>query len=271
MKQKKLIQSEPAFSVGDMVAWSDTGVLAGFVIGVDYTVKTKLVDTGTGKTEKIHKVLYSVSETGELNSPSKTATEDQLRIFQAVFHPIRVARIIHEIDEYCKEHSPIGEFDYTRLPTYIDTIEKTSGPLVWKIVWENENGERSEVISLTNEQLASHDNYVKIFQKMKKVFHEFWDNNADEYSKKTDMIQRALSWASSMIFNFNKNKNIKSSVLVLTEPVEDGIKFYLDHPSTTSIILTNENFKKIETPSDATDLLEPLILNMHSIYKTNKQ
>lgn len=50
MKQKKLIQSEPAFSVGDMVAWSDTGVLAGFVIGVDYTVKTKLVDTGTGET-----------------------------------------------------------------------------------------------------------------------------------------------------------------------------------------------------------------------------
>lgn len=269
MRKMNVIQSEPAFSVGDMVAWSDTGVLAGFVIGVEYSVKTKLVDTGTGKTEQIHKVLYTVSETGELNSPSKTATEDQLKTFQSVFHPIRVARIIHEIDEYCKEHSPISE-DYIRLPNWYHTNEKTSGPLVWKIVWENEKGERSEVISLTNEQLASHDNYMKIFQKMKKVFHEFWDNNADEYSKKTDMIQRALAWVSSMIFNFNKNKNVKSSILVKAERIDDGIKFYLDHPSTTSIILTNEDFKKIETPSDATDLLEPLILNMHSIYKTNK-
>lgn len=269
MKQKKLIQSEPAFSVGDMVVWSATGVLAGFVIGADYTVKTKLVDTGTGETTQTHKVLYTISETGELNSPSKTATEDELKTHQAVYHPIRVARLIHEIDEYCKEHSPI-DGDWMRLPNWYPTKEKIDGANVWKIAWENKNGECSEFINFTNEQLASHDNYVKILQKMKRVFHEFWNNNADEYSKKTDMIQRALSWASSMIFNFNKNKNIKSSVLALTEPVEGGIRFYLDYPSTTSIILTNEDFKKIETPSDATDLLEPLILNMHSIYKTNK-
>lgn len=270
MKQKKLIQSEPAFSVGDMVAWKDTGILAGFVTGVDYMVKTKLVDTGTGDTIETHKVLYTVSETGELNSPSKSATEDQLVSYgPATFRPIRIARIIHEIDEYCKEHSPISESD-TRLPNWYHTNEKINGSRVWKIVWENKYGEHSDVINLTNEQLSSHDNYVKILQKMKKVFHEFWDNNTDEYSKKTDMIQRALSWASSMIFNFSKNKNIKSSILVKAERVDDGIKFYLDHPSTTSIILTNEDFKKIETPSDATDLLEPLILNMHSIYKTNK-
>lgn len=71
MRKMNVIQSEPAFSVGDMVAWKDTGILAGFVIGVDYMVKTKLVYTGTGDTIETHKVLYTISETGELNSPSK--------------------------------------------------------------------------------------------------------------------------------------------------------------------------------------------------------